>query len=300
MKIFKLLNIEEKYRDKIIEIRIRVDSKIILYLLENNIIIERFISNNGKLISNINEGIKISQLELNNIFNTLLEYSLDNYKNEISNGFFTLNDGTRIGISGEVCLENSLIKSFKKITSLNIRIARHVDGCSIDILNEIIKDRYNIYNTLIVSPPMCGKTTIIKDLSLQLSKGCKLKDNILFPMNIGIIDERFEMNMQEIKGDINRIDIISGVNKIIGSELLIRSMNPQVIILDEIGLKDDFESLSRVMNSGVSFIATMHGKDKLEVIRKLKDYRYLFEKIIILSKDEDKKKFFKYEVMENE
>ena len=113
---------------------------------------------------------KITNEEFMLTLNRLTSYSLYAYKEEIKDGYFTLKGGHRVGIGGQYITDGGTIKTIKHISSLNIRINREVKECSNRILKYIYEDG-KIYNTLVVSPPKCGKTTLLRDISRSLSNG---------------------------------------------------------------------------------------------------------------------------------
>ena len=208
------------------EIRIRVNRPIVLKLRYRDILINYLISSTDIL----------------NILERLCENSIYAYKNQICNGFITIKGGHRIGITGSAVIENNKIVNLKYITSLNFRIAREVKGCSEKILNEVIDfENSNIYNTLIVSPPGKGKTTMLRDLIRNISNGI---EKINFRgKTVGVVDERGEiaaMYRGIPQNDIGiRSDVIENISKPEGIRILIRTMTPEIIACDEIGTKED-------------------------------------------------------------
>ncbi len=214
------------------EIRIRVERAILLKTRQADIIID----------------YQISNTEILQILEKLCENSIYAYKNQICNGFLTVRGGHRIGIAGTAVEENGRVINVKYITSLNFRIAREVINCSNHLLKQIIDMENNtIYNTLIVSPPGKGKTTMLRDIIRNISNGIT---NIHFKgMTCGVVDERGEiaaMYKGMPQNDIGiRTDVIENISKAEGMKMLIRSMAPEVIACDEIGSKEDVEAIRR-------------------------------------------------------
>ena len=210
-------------------------------------------------------------------------------QNEINNGFVVINGGHRIGICGEVVIENGKIKNIKNINSMNIRVARQLVGVADKVMPYIVNNG-NVQNTIIISPPGCGKTTILRDIVRQISSGAKILN--FKGKNVGLVDERGEIAAVSLgipNLDVGlRTDIMSNVPKSIGMQMLVRSMGIDVIATDEIGGKEDFEAIKYANSSGVNLVFTMHGNDIRDVYKKEEIKKLLndgiFSVAIILSR----------------
>lgn len=247
VKIREVLETEiGEYKDTLEEIRIRVQKPIILKFNKIEKIIRYF----------------VSPEEILNILQLVCENSIYTYQNQIAEGFITVSGGHRVGISGSCVIENGKVININYINSLNFRIARQVLGCSENILEHILNLEENtVLNTLIVSPPGSGKTTILRDITKQISSGIK---RLKFKgINIGIVDERGEIASLYKGIPQNEVgiksDVLDNVSKSTGMKMLIRSMAPQVIVADEIGSKEDVEIIDYAMCSGCKGIFTAHG-----------------------------------------
>jgi len=245
------------------EIRVRVGMPIILKFRNYDIVLKYI----------------VTKEEVLEILERLCENSIYAYKNQICQGFLTIKGGHRIGITGTVVIENGKVINVKYISSLNFRIAREILNCSIGILRQILDiDNQTIYNTLIVSPPGKGKTTMLRDVVRQISNG--INEYNFRGMTVGLIDERGEI-AATYKGvaqnDVGiRTDIIGNIDKQSGIEILIRTMTPEVIACDEIGTVEDAKAIKKCMISGVKGIFTMHGKN-LEDIKMNSEINELIE-----------------------
>ena len=252
------------------------------------------IRSNRPLILKFNDNEKIFDyiVTVEDLIETLqkiCENSIYSYQSQICNGFITIRGGHRVGISGNVVIENGKIININYISSLNFRIAKEINGCSNKLLKYVINmENNNIYNTLIVSKPGVGKTTILRDLVRRISNGI---EQINFQgLNVGLVDERGEiaaMYKGIAQNDIGmRTDVLSNVKKDKGMKLLIRSMAPQVIAADEIGSKEDVEAIKEDVCSGIKGIFTAHGSslDDISVNPSIKDLlmSHVIERIIFL------------------
>lgn len=228
--------------------------------------------------------IIIDEKILKDTFNKITNYSAYAFEDCIRCGFITVAGGHRIGLGGEVVCENGHVITFKNIRFLNIRIAHCIAGCCEDIVNKIICDN-GIKNTLIISPPGMGKTTLLKDLIWNLS-------NKIIGTSISVIDERNEISGSyrgEPTIDLGpRTDVICNCMKSAGIEMAVRSLGPKIIAVDEIGNENDMKALWYAAVSGVNIIATIHGLSISDVDNKLENqWKKIFpNKILIMDKGE--------------
>lgn len=216
------------------EIRIRCNRPIILKLRNGDIIIDYI----------------INQCELLQILEKICNNSIYAYKNQICNGFITIKGGHRVGITGTAVIEDEKVINLKYINGINFRIAREVFNCSEKIIEQIIdKENNTIYNTLIVSSPGKGKTTILRDTIRKISNGIPELD--FLGKNCGVVDERGEIAAiyhGVPQNDIGiRTDVIENISKAQGMKMLIRSMTPEIIACDEIGTKEDAEAIKEAL-----------------------------------------------------
>ena len=230
------------------EIRIRVERPIIIKLRNLDVMIE----------------YKINQSEILQILERICENSIYAYKRQICEGYITIKGGHRIGLTGSAVIENGEIINIKYVTSLNFRIARQVLNCSNKILGQVLNlKEQTIFNTLIVSPPGKGKTTILRDAIRRISNG--IEELNFKGKTCGVVDERGEiaaMYRGIPQNDVGiRTDVIENITKSKGMKILIRTMSPEVIACDEIGTKEDAEAISEALISGVKGIFTMHGSN---------------------------------------
>lgn len=218
------------------------------------------------------------------IINRTTEMSVYRYNSQIKQGFISTDKGIRIGLAGEVVVgELGEVKTIKNLNGLVIRIPHEIKNCASQILPYIYGNN-EVYNTLIVSPPGCGKTTMIRDLSRLLSMDEKM-------YNILVVDERYEIAGAEdgcARMDIGlTADVISGGTKAFAFGGGIRALKPDIIITDEIGTKSDTISIKQAILSGVKVIATAHASGPEDLRRRntfidlFKDR--VFDRVVVLS-----------------
>ncbi|GFP76710.1 stage III sporulation protein AA [Clostridium fungisolvens] len=257
---------------KLQEIRLKCNKPVMLNI-DNKEVILNYITNKN---------------EINNIFNKISNFSVYAFEEDIKQGFITIRGGHRIGVTGHWVNDDGVIKSLKSVFSINIRIAREIIGCSNSLLPHVVKGD-KVYNTILVSPPKCGKTTILRDLIRNISNGY-LKYNIT-GKKVCVIDERSEIaacHMGIPQMDVGvRTDIYDNCLKYVGLMMAIRSMSPEVIACDEIGTDRDVEAIVSAFNCGVNIISTIHGNNEDDlysrpVFKKLIENKVI-EKIIVLS-----------------
>ncbi|MGL4737720.1 MAG: stage III sporulation protein AA [Cellulosilyticaceae bacterium] len=234
----------------------------------------------------VGKSYTVSEQDIQSILKFMSGFSMYALEEDIRQGYITIEGGHRVGIVGKVILENRGIKTLKHIGALNIRVAHEVVGCSQKVLPYLL-GRERVYHTLIVSPPKCGKTTLLRDLVRSLSNGYSGYG----PYTVGLVDERSEIAgcyMGVPQNDVGpRTDVLDGCPKVEGMRMLLRAMAPDVIAVDEIGSQEDARAIEDVLGAGVSIVCTTHGKDladcyKKEGIRKMIESR-MIERVVILS-----------------
>ena len=259
-------------KDSIQEIRIKVNKPVIINLSRKEVILNSIVTLD----------------DIKQILVRVSNYSLYDYEEEIKQGYITIKGGHRIGIAGECVLSQGEVRTIRNISSLNIRICREVKGCSNEVM-KFITENNRVFNTLIVSPPKCGKTTILRDIARNISNGMPI--NSLMGKKVSIIDERSEIascfnGIPQLDVGI-RSDILDNCLKKDGMIMAIRSLSPDILICDEIGTDGDMEALNMAFNSGVNIIVSIHGYSIEDIYRRriFKDLleNSILDRIIVLS-----------------
>ncbi len=256
------------------EIRIICGQAVMLYINGSGF----FVTPHGDITSSKTNAQVATRAMINNIFCKICDNSVYAAEDEIRNGFVTLCGGHRVGICGTAVLKNGALHSIKHISALNIRIARQAIGAANKIL-PVIADKY-IRNTLIVSPPGCGKTTLLRDLARLLGEKYKL----------GIADERSEIAAVyrgEAQNDVGiRTVVMDGCPKDLAINMMTRTMGIEIALTDEIGSRADAAAIKSALCAGIKIIATAHGYGHKEVAEEIQELigGGGFERIITLSR----------------
>ena len=189
----------------------------------------------------------------------------------IAQGFLTVSGGHRIGLCGEAVLKNKEITGIRKVTSLCIRVARDFPG----IGSSAAGLRGSM---LILGAPGRGKTTLLRDIARQISE----------KSTVAVVDERGEIFPSGfVRGD--RMDVLTGVPKAGGVEMVLRTMGPEWIAVDEITAEEDCRSLLQAQGCGVRLLATAHA-GSLDEFRVRPIYKalldnHVFDYLLILHSD---------------
>lgn len=275
--IRKLLAEADLDYEKLYEIRLRAGRPLFLTYDGG----ECFLRKRGK------EPYLVTREDLKETLEYVSGYSLYAYEDEIRQGYLSVQGGHRVGVTGKVILDDGHIRGMKYISCINVRLAHQIPGCAGKVM-PYIRQKDWVAHTLIISPPRCGKTTLLRDIIRQLSNGTKENPGL----TVGVVDERSELGgcYQGIpQNDLGiRTDILDGCPKAEGMQMLIRSMSPAVVAVDELGKEEDYKAVETVIRCGCKLIATAHGNSLEDILcqpffRKLKDMQ-IFERYIVLGK----------------
>ena len=239
----KLRDEVNKYgSDRLQELRLRVDSPPVLCMGEEK-----------RKISGI-----VKQEDMEYIVNAASRYSPWT-AGTAAKGYLTAGGGHRIGLCGDTVLKNGVVTGFRKITAVNIRVARDFPGISrkiTDLTGSI----------LMIGPPGSGKTTLLRDLIRRIAERA----------NVSVVDERGELFPGDCFSTGSGLDILSGCPKSQGIEMLLRAMGPEWIAVDEITASEDCDALVQAGWCGVKVLATAHAYD-LGDLRNRSVYRPITE-----------------------
>ena len=273
-----LKNINEGIAVKVKEIRFRIQEPITINT-QNEIF---FIKKDGSLtVSFSTDLITTDEKDLQEIVFCLSRRSLHTYQDMIAKGFIPLRGGFKAGVVGRAVMKNGSVYSVSSFNSVNIRVSRGFYGCSFDVVNNVGADCSSF---LIIGSPLSGKTTVLRDLCRFYSGKERLN-----PLKTAIIDERDEIASRSFGEGIDvgvHTDVLTLYPKAVGTEIAVRTLSPDIVVLDEIGSDEEVKAILSAVNTGVNFIATAHGSSLEEVLRRpniksLVNSR-VFEKAVVL------------------
>ena len=269
----KIIEQERMDFSELQEIRLRIGQPVTVLYQNEELILPTMYS----------EKKRLGKQEMKETIEHISNYSLYAYEHELKQGFITIEGGHRVGMAGQVIMEGGKIKNMKYISSINIRVSHEVLDCANKIFPYITYNK-QMYHTLIISPPRCGKTTLLRDVIRQISDG----NRWIKGCTVGVVDERSELG-GVIQNNLGmRTDILDRCPKADGMIMLIRSMAPQVVAVDEIGAKEDVHAIEYAMHCGCKMLATAHGDSMEEICKKP-----IFEKLI------REKRFERYVILSN-
>ena len=273
----KIIEQERMDFSELQEIRLRIGQPVTVLYQNEELILPTMYS----------EKKRLGKQEMKETIEHISNYSLYAYEHELKQGFITIEGGHRVGMAGQVIMEGGKIKNMKYISSINIRVSHEVLDCANKIFPYITYNK-QMYHTLIISPPRCGKTTLLRDVIRQISDG----NRWIKGCTVGVVDERSELGgcyLGVIQNNLGmRTDILDRCPKADCMIMLIRSMAPQVVAVDEIGAKEDVHAIEYAMHCGCKMLATAHGDSMEEICKKP-----IFEKLI------REKRFERYVILSN-
>lgn len=244
-----------KIKEKIYEIRVRKNAPLCIYTSLGLF----YLNCAGEQVRNHEDAMFMTSEAVESWLLHLCRNSLYAYKDELAQGYLTVQGGHRIGVVGQVIAEREEIETVKYISSMNIRVAHEIIGCAKEILPALYEDG-QIRSTLIVSPPMCGKTTLLRDLIRCISNG--VYDGR--PRKVCVADERGEIAaayMGCLQNDLGyHTDVFTNCRKADGMIRFLRSMSPELIATDELGSEADFMAVREIFGYGCKILATMHAQ----------------------------------------
>ena len=213
--------------------------------------------------------------ELETLCDLATEFSRYAAAETLREGFLPVRGGFRVGLCGTAVMKDGVSTNLKNLSSAVVRIAREHKGIAEALAPRLFREGV-FQSTLLLSPPGGGKTTLLRDLVRCLSDGGAGRP----PLRVSLVDERGEAAVVyrgEPQMDVGaHTDVLDGCPKALGIPMVLRAMNPQVIAVDEITVREDLRAVSMAAGCGVGLLATIHAADAAELTQKPL-YRQLLE-----------------------
>ena len=208
----------------------------------------------------------VTSEELETLCDIAAEFSRYASMETLKQGFLPVRGGFRVGLCGSAVMKDGAVTNLKQISSAVIRISREQRGIARDIAPRLFQDG-RFCSTLLLSPPGGGKTTLLRDLVRQLSVGEGVP-----PQRIALMDERGEVAVMyrgQPQMDVGpRTDVLDGCPKALAIPMALRAMNPQIIAVDEITVREDLQAMAQAAGCGVALLATIHAASVAELEQK--------------------------------
>jgi stage III sporulation protein AA len=258
-----------------------------------------FLREDGSLTEQFREAYVPTKEHCRALLERITNHSIYAMEEELRRGYVTVSGGHRIGLAGRAVLDRGAVSHLRDIAGFNVRIARERPGFGAQVLPGLLDyQARTLRHTLVVSAPQQGKTTLIRDLARCISTGQWHHSAARGwgSRKVGIIDERSEIAACQNgvpSFDLGpRCDVLDACPKAEGMMMMLRSMSPEVLVVDEIGRPEDAEAIREAIHAGVRVLATAHASDMADVLARPVLARLagegVFSAYVFLSKREER------------
>lgn len=286
-------------RAELRELRIRLDRPLVGVVANAAV----YIHPSGRPCPDPREAYRVGEDDVHSFLTAITRSSVYAHERELREGFITLRGGHRVGLTGQAIMDGSQLRTLRHVSGFNVRIARQVRGAAAPLLPHLVLPSGRIAHTLLVSPPGCGKTTVLRDLTRLLSESRAAPLHPQQPRHprpgeggassgpgwqVTVVDERSELAaVWEGRPQLDvgpNTDVLDGMPKALAIPLALRALAPEVVVTDEIGGAEDLAALAELQRCGVSVVATAHGDALQPVLERVGPSRGLhWQRLVLLS-----------------
>ncbi len=228
--------------EEIQEIRLRNDTPVTVSLPGG----QRYLTRHGLSAAAQSGVFYCSRRQVEECFLSFCGRSVYAHQWELGQGYVAVPGGIRVGVAGTAVLRDGAVYAVQQVTALCVRLPRRVAGCARPLAARLLEGDTPA-NTLLVGPPACGKTTLLRDLAAQLAARHH---------RVAVVDERGELSLDDA---LRGCDVLRGYPKAVGVRQAVRCLAPDFILLDELGDGAEVQAVADCAHAGVAVVATLHG-----------------------------------------